>query len=157
VLATNVLASRRAEMRAAHRAALVPYLTDLGEGLHGVIATATLLRKRALGVQDAGAWIERGASAADQLKTVRPRVRYTLDGLDEPIRVLSRLPEWAATYRGVESSGAEPLLEVGRQLQDRISKIVGKSYRRGLPPGYLARRSVRRLSERTRTVWALRF
>lgn len=144
-------------MRAAHRAALLQHLTDLGESLHGVVATATLLRRRALNQQDLSAWITRGQTAAEQLKKVRPAVRYTLDGLDEPIRVLSRLPEWAATYRDVELSGAEELLEAGRKLAGCIDDTVRKSYRTGLPPDRLARRRVSRLARLVRQLWGVRF
>ena len=156
-LVTNALTSRRAEMRAAQRVALSPHLTELAEGLHGVLATSTLLRKRALNQQDVSEWIVRGRAASDQLKSVRPKLRYILNGLDEPIRVLSRLPEWVATYRDVSESGAEALLESGRKLEQCVSKIVRRTYRRGLPPSRWASFRADRLVKKTRNLWEVRF
>jgi hypothetical protein len=156
-LAVNVLGARRSEMRAAHRAALLPQLADIAEGLHGVMATSTVLRTRATKQQDTQPWIRRGAIAADLLKAVRPKIRYTLYGLDEPIRVLSRGPEWIATYRDADPGGAESLLAATRTLERRVSTIIRRSYRRGLPAGWMSRWRVSRLSTKARAVWASRF
>jgi hypothetical protein len=156
-LVTNLLAGRRAEARAAHRQLLQPFLADLSEGVHELLATATILRQRALKGQDTQTWITRGAVAAEKLKAIRPRIRYLLDGLDEPLRVLSRIPEWIATYRDVGDGSAELLMKRARRLAGLVDRTIARSYRRGLPPGAVVRWRARRSASALRTVWANRF
>jgi hypothetical protein len=156
-LIVNLLGARRAEMRAAHRQLLGPCLHDLALDLHQILATATVLRQRALGGQDVRAWIDRGAEAAGRLKELRPRVRYQLAGIDEALRVLSRLPEWIATYRDSADGSAEVLLVQARALGTRLDRAIEKSYRRGLPPSSVAAWRVRRSASRVRSAWGNRF
>ena len=107
-LGISLFTNRRAEARAAHRLALADQLPVLAEGLHEVSATAEIIRKRFVAGQDPRPWIARFETGKAKLDVIRPRIRYTLWGLDEGIRTLSRLGHWVATYR--DQDGAERLL-----------------------------------------------
>lgn len=138
-LVLNLMAGRRAEMRAAHRVTLLPHLESLGESIHQTLATSMMLRQRALNGQDRTKWIEAGEVGAATLKTLRPQVRYALPGVEEPLRVISRLPNWIATYRDVDDGDAEQLLRHARELQVGVDAAIRRSYRTGLPPGRIAK------------------
>lgn len=156
-LAGNVLGSRRAEMRTAHRTALTGQLQDLAEGIHETVAAATILRRRNLAGSDVADWIEKGKKGSDKLKSVRPQCRYTLFGLDDPLRTLSRMPEWVATYKNVPGTNADKLLAEMTKLASEVDAAIRWSYRRGLPPGAIRRWRLKRRSDRVRDLWYTRF
>jgi hypothetical protein len=156
-LAGTLLGDRRAEMRAAHRQALLSFLPELGEGVHETAASATIIRRRFAKDQDPGPWVEAGKAGANKLKSVRPNVKYTLYGLDEPIRTLSRMPEWIATYKNVPKTNADDLLKEMQKLAAAVDGGVRRSYRRGLPPGLIRRWWLRRRTSKVRKLWGERF
>lgn len=45
-----------------------------------------------------GTWRKRGLEATQTLYRVRPRVRYSLEGVDLGLRNLGRLPDWVAYH-----------------------------------------------------------
>lgn len=151
-LLTTFLGDRRAEMRAAHRVALQTHLETLGEGIHKTAASATILRRRFLEGSDPAPWRDAGRTGAKALKAVRPKVKYTLYGLDEPLRTLSRMPEWVATYKDVPKTNAEELLKAMQKLAASVDAAIRRSYRRGLPPGW-----IRRWCAKVRRLWGERF
>lgn len=144
-------------MRAAHRHALQGLLDELGEGVHKTAASAVILRRRFTAGQDPTPWRDAGKTGADMLKTVRPRVKYTLYGLDEPLRTLSRMPEWVATYKDVPNTNVDDLLEAMQKLAVAVDSAVRMSYRRGLPPGPIRRWWLERLTSNVRSLWGKRF
>jgi hypothetical protein len=157
VLVANLLGARRAEMRAAHRTALVKYLETVGEGIHETAASATIIRRLHLQSAETKTWRDNGKSGSDKLKLVRPKIKYTLYGLDEPLRTLSRMPEWIATYKSVKQTNADELLEEMQKLAGAIDGAVRWSYKRGLPPGPLRRWWLKRRTKRVRKLWGARF
>jgi hypothetical protein len=88
---------------------------------------------------------------------VRPKVKYTLYGLDEPLRTLSRMPEWVATYKDVPKTNADDLLEAMQRLAVAVDDAVRDSYRRGLPPGAIRRWWLSHLTSKVRELWGKRF
>lgn len=156
-LLTNVLASRRAEMRTAHRKLLHPVLESLGTAQHEIIATSAIIRKRRRQNQDPSKWIESGDEAKELLMTARFRVRYPLWGLDDAFRTLTRLPEWTATYKNIDDGTAEALLDASRRLVVLTDQAIRRSYKRGLPPGWYERRRASRQVKRVRDAWERRF
>jgi len=153
----TMLASRRAEMRASHRAALTPHLDNLGEGIHQVVASAKILRQRAVDGAEPGNWLERSKTGAATLKSVRPKCRYVLNGLDDPLRTLTRMPDWVATYKNIEGTNADDLVDGMRKLAEGIDRAVQRSYRHGLPPGRFRRWLLKRQNKAVRDLWDQRF
>lgn len=156
-LVLNLLGDRRTEMRAAHRQILGGYIEEIADSVHSVMAVSVMIRKRSVNGQDVGEWVRNGGAAAERLKTLRPRVRYQLPGLEEPFRVLSRLPDWTATFKGVQDGSAERLIGAAQELVGTVDAVVARSYKRGLTPNLRSRRRLARKSTAVRAAWALRF
>jgi hypothetical protein len=154
-LVGNLLGVRGAEARAAHRRGLESELPALGEALHQVVASSVIAHRRVRGGQMAGVAGTNGLEAAEVLKQKRLMVRYPLSGIEDALRSLSRLPNWAATYRGHESG--DDLIRDAQGLSAQVDKVIARSYRRGRPPNAFERRSIRRQTERLRLTWSQRF
>lgn len=156
-LAVTLLGARRAEMRASHRTYLNPLLGDLSEGVHSCLACTKVLRNRAIKQQERAGWITRGDEAAAKLSAVRPKLRYVLFGLEEPLRTIGRGPNWIATYRDLPDTNAEDLLDRLVELGALVDDVVRRSYRRGLPPSAWERWRLQRKTEKIRNLWEARF
>jgi hypothetical protein len=149
LIVTIVTAGRR-ERRDAHRKALEAELPDLADGLHQVVATSfTQHRQLSAGkVQSAANWRSRGHEAAQVLYRVRPRVQYSLSGLDLGLRNLGRLPDLVAHHQG-RPEGQE-LLSRADALATEMHKIIERSWRNGNPVPAGAHRRVTALVDEFR-------
>jgi hypothetical protein len=147
--------ARKAEEREAHRRLIEPYLQDLGEAVHEVIASSSVLSQKYRAGQDPRQWLDQGNAAADRIRTVRPRLRYLLDGLDDPLRTLTRLPDWTATLRAAPS--AERFTTRASRLGRRVDRAIARSFRRGRPPATWERWRLRRANAALRKAWEKRF
>jgi hypothetical protein len=157
VLFINVAGARRAEMRVAYRQAIQPMLPEIAEGVHEILASASILRKRAMESQETSTWIERGQVGVSKLAKVRPQLRYVLYGLDEPLRTLSRIPGWIATYKALPNTNADDLLVKASDLGKYIDRTIRQAYSKGLPPGLIIRWRANRKAQRIRKLWDERF
>lgn len=144
-------------MRASHRSHLSQFLTELADGIHSCLASANILHKRATKGQGQGEWVKRGNEGSEKIKDVRPKVRYVLYGLDEPLRVVSRIPEWVATYKDIPGTNVTAILKRSSELASLIDDIIRKSYRRGRPPSVWQRWRLKRKSKIVRSLWEDRF
>lgn len=141
VLLLNLRAQRRAELRVAHRQTLDLSIAELAEALHQSVACASIILK----AKSDGArarWKCRGAKASSQLKSLRPRLRYPLWGLDEGLRVLSRVPDWAEHARA-DNSRAQRLVSKADGLRKALDYAIRRSYRKGRAPTLHERLRVR--------------
>jgi hypothetical protein len=131
-LIVSTVAASRGEAAAAHRETLGPFLHRLGKASHEAVASSEVLFRRDIAGQDVAAWREAGEQAEAELKQLRLDLRYPLFGIDEAVRTLSRVPRWAAVYKGHES-GRE-LLADATKLRKSFDRAVARSYARGRPP-----------------------
>jgi hypothetical protein len=150
-LVVSIITASRRERRDNHRRALDAELPDLADGLHQVVATSfTQHRQLAAGKTQSGAnWRGRGQAAAQTLYRVRPRVRYSLSGLDLGLRNLGRLPDWVAYHQG-RPEGQE-LLDHADALASALHEIIEISWRDGRPLSPADRRRVAVLVDELRT------
>jgi hypothetical protein len=155
ILLGNLIGARGAEARSAHRNVLEPHLPDLGEALHEVVASAVLQHRRAQNNQAPGAAGQFGAKAAEILKAKRIAVRYPLRCTGPALRTLSRLPDWASTYKGHESG--DELIGHARELGRLVDAVIARSYARGRPPTRFERWRVERQNKRLLETWERRF
>ncbi len=131
-LLTNVRAQRRTELRLAHRKTLEEFITPLGAVLHEVVAiSATVSKTRS--EKSLANWKGKGQRAKATLNELRPKLRYPLWGLDEGIRVLIRLPDWALHVRE-DPARTKQLVEKATQLRRHLDYAIQRSYREGRPP-----------------------
>jgi hypothetical protein len=151
----NTATNRGAAMRAAHRSILEPHLGPLGEAIHEIASGAVITYGRATrGEGPANAQVN-AKNAAESLKARRPLVKYSLDGLDGPLRVLGYAPDWVATYKG-DPTG-QKLVDGIQDLAARLDTVIGRSYRRGRPPTWSERRGLERRTKKIRETWGRRF
>ena len=83
--------------------------------------------------------------AAQLLHRVRPRVRYSLPGVDLGLRNLARLPDWVAHHSG--GPEGQELLERANSLATALHELVERSWRNGRPPSDSQRRRIEKLVE----------
>jgi hypothetical protein len=154
-LIADVLSARGEATRAAHRATLEPYLAGLGKALHQVTAGVVLVHRRVKAGQEPGNAFQNAEQAAKSLKQLRLEVKYALAGADEALRILTRAPDWTATYKGDET-GDQYITQL-QELSKLVDQVVARSYRKGRPPTWYERRRLGKLSAKTRKSWEQRF
>jgi hypothetical protein len=129
----NVFLTRRgalkAELRVARRKSLEPYVVELGESLHQTLACAKVLMMTS-SKEASDRWRARGSTAKEKLKTLRPKLRYALPDVDEGLRVLSRIPDWADHLRS-DPARAKRLLRNANLLRFGVDLAVRAVYVRG--------------------------
>ncbi len=154
-LVSDAFSARGTATRAAHRHVLEPHLAELAVNVHGVMAGAVVVHRRLKDGQAPGQALQNSQSAADALKESRLAVKYSLPGLEEPLRTLTRVPDWIATYKG-DSSG-DRLVERLQRLSRMVDATISRSYRRGRPPSRWEQWRLGRQTMRTRHAWENRF
>lgn len=136
-----------AERRNAHRALLNPAVEAIGRTLHEIVAqiqTATNARD-----DSRLRWIQRAQSSADELKDLRIQARYSLWGLDEGLRTMTRLPDWASHL--IDSPESLQLLASdATQLKTLLDEAIRKAHSSGEPPSESESKAVADAAERVR-------
>jgi hypothetical protein len=151
-LVLNALLTRRSELRAAHRAALAEVLAELGKAAHECFAIASMVATRPLGELARRNWLARGRRANADLESLRLATRYTLWGLAEPLRTLSRVAIWIGHYPTRSGADSEELLEAANRLRRTVDAVIRSSYAKGRPPTWIERRKVQRRSDAVRKI-----
>ena len=145
---------RLSELRAVQRKTLEPHLVTLGEALHNMLASSRIyLKTKSPG--SAAKWIGNAHAAQRQLKDLRPKLRYSLWGVDESIRVLSRVPNWIEHLRA-EPERAESMRDSANKLRERLDECVRNCYRDGRQPSWWERRSLTKHSAECESVFTAR-
>jgi hypothetical protein len=90
-------------------------------------------------------WRRRGERAAGALETLRRELRYPLQGTNEGMRVLTRLPSWTGHRQG--SDEGEVLLGAANAVAQALHLAIAYSWRAGRPP---SRRHVKRIDAAVR-------
>jgi hypothetical protein len=142
---------RQVELRVAHRRSLEPYIEDLGESLHQIVASSNILLKP-LKEKQRAKWTERARTAQNQLRMLRPKVRYSLWGLDEGIRAICRLPDWVAR-RGATAANSKALVTSATRLREALDLAINASFRDGRQPSLFARLRLSWSINRFRQTW----
>ncbi|MDQ7735729.1 hypothetical protein QT231_23810 [Halomonas sp. SpR1] len=83
---------------------------------------------------------------------MRRRTRYSLWGIDEGLRDLSRLSSWVA-HNYSYSEKAEQILDAAETLRSTLDEAIRSSYKKGKPPGQSKCRDVQRAAHDLRIVY----
>ena len=105
-LGVDILAARGAEARAAHRNVLAPHFAELGTAVHEVVSGAVLAHRLRKERRTIGRAAVQGPRGAEVIKRKRLELKYSLRGLEEPLRTPSRGYDWTATYDGHDAGDA---------------------------------------------------
>lgn len=120
------------EGRANQRELLQPLLTELGEAIYGIVATSVVMSK----TKSDEAFTNASGKAEEEqrkLKALRPKLRYPLWGVDEGVRVLTRLPDWVSHARS-NPKKLQKLLDQADALRSAIDKVAIGCYKAGRTP-----------------------
>lgn len=142
---------KQEEMRAAIRSAAAENLDDIGRLVHEVIALSYILSKANsdLGHKEKH---EKARESADKLKSKRLDVRYSLWGIEEGLRTLTRVPDWVAHTR-VDIKRREKLLAAASELGEVVDAVVRKTYLTGAVPGRFSRWRVQRKAVKAKSIF----
>ena len=138
----TIWSQRSAEVRAARRQVIVVDLKLLGKALHETLALSNIQLK-CIAEPIHKEKYKRAAEAARSLKDLRHEVRYSLWGLDEGLRVLTRLPDWIGHAKGSPET-AEELFRRASRLGDALDEAIRKAYVFGAEPSFWQRLRVNR-------------
>lgn len=147
----QVLSSYDAESRGAHRQIIEPYLADIGESLHSILATSEIMMKAKTDVSY-NEWKRKAHVSQDTLKGIRGKVRYPLWGIDEGIRVMIRVPNWITHFK-TRVPGSRKMLDTADALRITLDDVIRNSYSRGRPPTVLDRWKVARKARALRALF----
>ena len=128
---------KQEELRAAIRSAAAENLDDVGRLIHEVIALSYVLSK-ANSDQSHTEKHKQARAAADRLKDKRLDVRYSLWGIEEGLRSLTRIPDWVAHTR-VDVQRRKKLLAAASELGEVLDDVIRKTYLTGAVPGRFSR------------------
>lgn len=149
----NVLNQRGSEFRTAHRYLMAEYLEEIGRAIHESVATTYVLARKASDGGNVRGWRERADSATAELAELRRRARYSLWGIDEGLRDLSRLSSWVAHNHSYPDN-AERILEAADSLRMALDEAIRSSYKKGKPPSNSDCKAVRDAARNLRSVYA---
>jgi len=149
----TVLASKRSELRVAHREIVRPYLEQLSDDVHTVIAGVVIMRKRAASESDVTAWQAKAKQAGRRIDDVRRKSRYVLPGLDAAFRQLALASDHVATYGTLAGTNADLLVSAYQVLADRVERALRRTYRDGVPTGWLGRWRLKMAAQKVVRLW----
>ena len=151
-VAMSVWGQKNAEFRAAHRALMADYLEELGKAIHESVATTHVLVHKSNSGGNVDAWRKRAEKAKEELGGLRRRVRYSLWGIDDGLRDLTRLSSWVSHNKDYPEN-TKQMLSAAEGLRKSLDDAIRLSYRQGKPPSRRQSRRVAAAAGRLRTVY----
>ncbi|KFF73558.1 hypothetical protein HX13_19060 [Chryseobacterium sp. P1-3] len=130
----TLLSTRPTEIRAANRKTLEAYIPDLSDTIHQLIAISNILLKNKT-EESRGNWRQKAEDAKGKLKDIRPKIRYSLWGLEENILYLTRLPDFTL-YTLDDIEVAKKVVKRGTRLGDSLDNCIRKCYLNGRTPRF---------------------
>jgi hypothetical protein len=143
--------SRKAEVRASQRKLLERSIPKLGTALQEIVATSVILLKTRTS-ESRKSWDRRGNVAKTALLQCQKEMRYSLWGITDSFRTLSRLPSWAQ-HAMRHPAKAATIVGCGDALSRAIDHTVLASLRTGKPPGWWRRFLVWRRTKKLLTAY----
>lgn len=131
----RLLFDRSAEERTNFRVLLQPIVAELGESLHGIVATSYQMG-RSNSEESYKNWLDKAESERNKLEKLRPLLRYPLWGIDEGLRVLIRLPGWTQHAKG-QPERLRSLNKRATRLRAMLDVVILRCYINGRPPSVL--------------------
>jgi hypothetical protein len=128
----TLLAKKPTEIRAANRRTLEGYIFDLSDSIHQLTAISNILLKNKSPLSRNN-WSRRAERAKVVLKALRPKIWYSLWGLENHILSLTRLPDYTL-YTLENKETAKKVVRHGSKLGGAIDKCIRNCYLNGRSP-----------------------
>jgi len=145
-------AGRRGEMRTQYRDLLKPYVADLGEALHQIVASATVAVHRKTQGRTPDDWLERSEAACTRLKELRVKAKYPLWRIEDGLRQITRVASWIK-HNIDRVDRRDKLLAAAEELRVALDDAVREAYLNGCPPGLIHRWTVAYKARKLRQLW----
>ncbi|KAB1065079.1 hypothetical protein [Salibacter halophilus] len=126
--------NRKSEIRSARRKSLEEFIYDVADSVHQLIAISNILLKNKT-PESRSNWTDKANKAKMKLKALRPKIRYALWGLDKPIKVLTRLPDYTQ-YTLESDEVSKKTVKRGSNLGDALDNCIRKCYLNGRSPRF---------------------
>lgn len=131
-LVVTISANKRAEFREAFRNSLDDHIHDVADAIHQTTSSTNKLFD-----------VEKGESIEDfrdnmrekqeKLNKLRPKIRYSLYGVNYGIKIMSRFPKWVDQLRD-DPVSCRKIVDRGNKLSDALHRAIRRAYLRGRPP-----------------------
>jgi hypothetical protein len=151
-VAVNVYFVRRSTREAQYRDLLKPYVVQLGEELHQVVACCKVAAKRFDKGEAPKPWVDRAHAACKRLATIQRQVKYPLGEVVGGVRELTRLANWVDHIKA-DRDRRDQMLMAAEVLRATLDEAVRDAYLSGTAPSRRAQLQVRRAAERLRLLW----
>lgn len=109
----------------ARREAIQTYVPGLARSTWQCVAAPRTMLNKTPGSAGAANWKARGSEAAAELSSVRLEVRHLLPGLEEPLRALTRVPDWVVhKHSNNDLAAAQEICDDATQLRELIDRCI---------------------------------
>lgn len=152
VTGLSIYFDRRTTKEDRHRELLSPYVVDLGDVLHQIVACSQVVVNRAKAGEPTEKWERLAGEACAKLKVLRLRVKYPLWGLDEGLSELTRLASYVSHQRD-HADLRQPLLDAANALRTRLDDAIRGSFVQGRAPSASDVGSVVTAARELRSLW----
>ncbi len=125
------------DRRNATRDIIQDKLNSVGKCIHETIALSDLLTK-STNEDTHKKRYQRAAAAAQSLKDIRLEIRYSIWGIDEGIRVLTRTPDWLSHAQN-DNKYRDKILRDAKELGSALDGAIRNVYASGRLPSLLTR------------------
>lgn len=132
----NLFNKMGSESRSAYRKTLEKHYNSLGELLHQSVAIPDVMAKRISLNQSIEGWANKNSKVKKKLEHCRKQVRYSLWGIDNGIRRMTRISNWVTHCKYIPDRVYE-IVETADMLRKSLDKIIMKSYKKGRRPTFL--------------------
>ena len=136
-LVWRLLASKSEETRKVVREAMAPFVPILGEGMHEVLASASILAKKIKNGSEPEhlqKWIERGAAARLRIEESRRKARYVLWGITDALKVVALAPDYARHAQNNPSFPVDDMLDRMNSLRSKLDDVIRGCFWDGRQP-----------------------
>ena len=137
----SFIQNKKVEVRAANRKKLEPYIDDLAESIHEIMAFSNIMLKNK-SEESLNNYKNKASAAKEKLKSLRRKIRYPLWGIDDYIQQLSRISDYTL-YTLKDKKVAIKNVQKGKLLAKSIDRCVKNCYIHGRCPTILERLIIR--------------
>jgi hypothetical protein len=138
----NIFNQIMLENRSAYRKTLERHYNTLGELLHQSVAISDVIAKRISLSQGIESWTNKNSKVKKKLEYCRKQVRYSLWGVDDGLRRMTRVSNWVTHCKCIPDRVYE-IVVTADKLRKCLDRIIMNSYKKGRRPTLLDRLKVK--------------
>ena len=154
-LLTTIYFGRLGVREAQYRELLKPFVVDLGDQIHQIVACSKLASDRIGTGQNPEKYFAQSEAAAKRLVELHRKVKYSLPGVSEGLRTLVRLSTWVHHLKSEQQVfRRNQMVEAADLLREELDAAIRTCYIAGRPPDTSAIKRVKEASAQFRKIWS---